>query len=101
MTDINNAEATAVEYAKMLIGMTTGTDKEVAIELFNRLTMPMGEVLAKVKGATHKAKAARIGVSRQTYYSWKNNENRPTPKQARKIAMLTRIPADRIMGRKR
>jgi len=99
---MENGQARApLELAEALILVTRGSDKELAIELRNRLLLPMDQILAKVKGESVKAKAARIGVSRQTFYGWKNNENRPTPKQARKLAMVTRISAEKIMGRRR
>lgn len=91
----------ALDHAEALVNMLKGSDKELAIELRNRIMLPMAAVLDKVKGKTVKAKAAHAGVSRQTFYDWKNGVNRPTPNQARKLAQLTRIGADKIMGRKR
>jgi transcriptional regulator with XRE-family HTH domain len=101
MDSVEMTQDQAVELAEKLVLLTTGTDKELAMELRNRLAFPIADILARVKGKTHKAKAARIGVSRNTYYEWKRNELRPTPAQARKLALATRISAEKIMGRKR
>jgi DNA-binding XRE family transcriptional regulator len=91
----------ALNLAEQLVKLTSGSDRELALELRNRLLLPMDDVIAKIPGLTMSAKAAHAEVSRQTLYDWRNGENRPTPKQAKKLAVLTRISAQKIMGRKR
>lgn len=97
----SKANARALSHVEWLVKLTSGTDRELAIELRNRLMVPMSCVIAELPGLTMSAKAANAEVSRQTLYEWKRNENRPTPKQAQKLALLTSIAAEHIMGRKR
>lgn len=94
------AYAKALAAAEELVKLCDGDDQELARELRNRLSLPMGVVIAKIPGDNLRQKAITAGVSRQTLYTWDRNETRPAPKQAAKLAKLTGLSADRIVGRK-
>jgi transcriptional regulator with XRE-family HTH domain len=68
-------------------------------EVRARLNKPMADILRKVPGATVKAKAERIGVSRQAYYDWLKGLYRPTGEQSKRLQRLTGIPAELIRGK--
>ena len=72
-----------------------------AMQILDRLRLPMSDVLAKVPGKSVIERAAVIGVSRQTYYAWVRGASRPNTKLAKKIAALTKIPWQDIQGRTR
>jgi len=86
--------------AHELVELTRGDTRALAIELRNRVATPMHVVLGAVKGHSMAEKAKRIGVSRQTLYTWWRDEARPTHRMAKRLAQLTRIPAHEIMGRR-
>lgn len=94
------AIAKALATAELLVELTEGDDRELARELRNRLALPMGVVIDKIPGDNLRQKAITAGVSRQTLYTWDRNENRPAPKQAARLAKLTGLSVDRIVGRK-
>ena len=62
--------------------------------------MPMKRVLSKVKGKTVEIKKDKIGVSRNTWYSWWCGRSRPNQKQALRLQELTKIPAEKFQGRR-
>lgn len=76
-------------------------DKDSAVrKLKNRRSIvAMTEILAAVRGDTITQRAIMCGVSRQTYYSWLNENTRPNPKQAHRLANLTGYSLVEIMGR--
>lgn len=97
----NKLHSRALNHAEWLVKLTSGADREVAVELRNRIMLPMNVVVAELPGLTMSSKAANAEVSRQTLYDWINGKVRPSPKQAKKLAELTKIAADKIMGRTR
>jgi transcriptional regulator with XRE-family HTH domain len=72
---------------------------DLMTEVRARLNKPMADILRKVPGATVKAKAERIGVSRQAYYDWLKGLYRPTGEQSKRLQRLTGIPAELIRGK--
>ena len=63
-----------------------------------RIGLALEEVLKRVPGKTVKARAATIGVTRQTYYGWLAGRTRPDIRQARRLASLTGLEASKIRG---
>jgi hypothetical protein len=72
---------------------------DLMLEVRARLNKPMADILRKVPGATVKAKAERIGVSRQCFYDWLKGTYRPTGEQSKRLQRLTGIPAEFIRGK--
>jgi transcriptional regulator with XRE-family HTH domain len=72
---------------------------DLMAEVRARLNKPMADILRKVPGATVKARAERIGVSRQAYYDWLKGLYRPTGQQSKRLQRLTGIPAEVIRGK--
>jgi DNA-binding XRE family transcriptional regulator len=72
-----------------------------AMQIQDRLALPMSVVLKKVPGLTVAAKCQKIGVSRQAYYYWLRGMSRPNVTQSATIAKMTGINADDIRGRTR
>lgn len=72
---------------------------DIVAEVRARLNKPMADILRRVPGATVKAKAERIGVSRQAYYDWLKGLYRPTGQQSKRLQRLTGIPAELIRGK--
>jgi predicted transcriptional regulator len=70
-----------------------------ARKLRRRLKLPMSAVLVKVEGKSVVAKAAIIGVSRQTVYQWLTGISRPSLPVAKKLEKLTGYDAADIRGR--
>jgi hypothetical protein len=70
-----------------------------AQKLLNRVKLPMSVVIDKIPGDSVIAKAAKIGVSRQSIYYWLSGITRPSKKQAKVIASLTGFDVDEIRGR--
>lgn len=64
----------------------------------NRITLPMADILAKVPGESVPDKYRRLGVPRQTWFSWVNGKARPNRKTAAKLARLTGYSRFEIMG---
>jgi DNA-binding XRE family transcriptional regulator len=64
--------------------------------------LPMKVVLAKVtwpaEDTTLTARAARLGISRQTWYDWINGKFRPNIQQANKLSELTGLTVKQIRG---
>lgn len=85
-----------LKLAEQLVKMADDTTRAWAIELRDRLRMPMSTVLDKVEGVSVADRCRKIGISRQTYYSWLAGEQRPSSIQAAKLSELTGIPADKI-----
>ena len=92
--------ARAIAATELLMELTEGDDRELARELRNRLSLPMGIVIDRIPGDNLRQKAMAAGVSRQTMYTWQRGEVRPTLRHAIKLAELTKLSADRIVGRK-
>jgi transcriptional regulator with XRE-family HTH domain len=72
-----------------------------AMQIQDRLALPMSVVLKKVPGLTVAAKCSKIGVSRQAYYYWLRGMSRPNVTQSAQLAELTGLNADDIRGRTR
>jgi len=85
-----------LKLAEQLVKMSDDTTREWAIELRDRIRMPMSTVLDKVPGISVADRCRKIGIARQTYYSWLHGELRPSSIQAQKLSELTGIPADKI-----
>lgn len=76
------------------IGLTHRAQK-----MLNRVKLPMSVVVDKIPGDTIIAKAAKVGVSRQTIYFWLNGMTRPGKKRAKLLAGMTGFDAGEIEGR--
>ena len=64
----------------------------------NRITLPMAKILEKVPGESVPEKYRRVGVPRQTWFSWMNGKARPNRKTAVKLARMTGYSRSEIMG---
>jgi ACT domain-containing protein len=62
--------------------------------------MPMHRVLDSVPGASVVEKTKTVGVSRNTWYRWYRGEVRPNSVQAKRIAALTGIQAEKFQGKR-
>jgi hypothetical protein len=67
-------------------------------EMYDQLTLPMADVLARVPGETVVEKAHAIGIARNTYYEWLNESFRPNVKQSLALETMTGFPAAQIHG---
>jgi len=97
---------TKAEEAQELLDRLVDLDLESgvklrAMQLIDRLKLPMATVLAKVPGDSVVEKARILRISRQTYYSWLRGASRPNERQARIISDWTDIPWEDIQGRTR
>ena len=91
----------ALEYAKNLVSALDGHPLQpLALEVSNRLQMPMAEVLRKIRGTSITARAKKARISRQTYYEYMNEETRPNLEIAQRLSKLTGIPVEEIRGRR-
>ena len=70
-----------------------------AMQILDRMKLPMREVLNKVPGGTVIDKAKAIGISRQTYYAWARGVSRPNISQSKRLAELTGLDWQDINGR--
>jgi DNA-binding XRE family transcriptional regulator len=88
------------ERNKVLEGLAKAARSiEEAAKVLQRMEyVPMKAILAKVPGHTIAEKAERCGVSRQAYYFWLDEVQRPSLQQAQKIAKLTGIPVEDIIS---
>lgn len=86
--------------AERLVAITEGEAHTIALALRSAVTppRPMDEILELVPGATETDKIERIGISRQGFYNWKLGRSRPRRDQARKLARLTGLPIEEILG---
>ena len=67
-----------------------------AMQIVDRLRLPMSDVLLKVPGESVIQRAAKIGISRQTYYAWVRGASRPNRRWSLRISdlrMMSRRPA--------
>jgi transcriptional regulator with XRE-family HTH domain len=72
-----------------------------AMQILDRMEMPMSEILSKVPGDSVSAKCVKIGVSRQTWYAWLRGVSRPNTKLSKKIATVTGIKWEDVQGKTR
>jgi DNA-binding XRE family transcriptional regulator len=72
-----------------------------AMQILERMRLPMIKVLDKVPGETIVDKAKTIGISRQAFYSWRRGATRPNVTQSKKLAELTGLNWQDINGRTR
>jgi hypothetical protein len=70
-----------------------------AMQIRERLMLPMKTVLERVPGETIVDKAAACGVSRQNFYNWLRGISRPNPKQAKLLSDMTGYKTDDIRGK--
>ena len=75
--------------------------KRRAMQILDRLRLPMVDVLERVPGHCVVVKCAKIGISRQTYYAWLRGTSRPNSKLSKKIAELTGFDWQDIQGKTR
>ena len=76
-------------------------ERAAADQLIRRTQLlRMADVLAKVPGDSVQERIAAIGVSRNTWYSWSNGVMRPNKTQAKRIAELTGIAAEKFQGQR-
>lgn len=73
--------------------------KTRALQMQERLDVPMSQVLAKVPGDTVTQKVAKLKVSRQTYYYWLRGISRPNHYMAKKLSGLTGFSMEDIRGK--
>jgi hypothetical protein len=94
---------TPAQERKLLARMFRDTEdaglRARALQLIDRMKLPMSSVLAKVPGDTVVEKADRIGITRQAYYLWLRGIARPNTKQSKRLAKLTGYKAIDIRGR--
>lgn len=96
---VNSIERQAEELQLVNRLVAIASTKEIklmALQVRDRIRMPMENILRKVPGSTATEKSARVGVSRETWYSWKRGESRPNSVQAKRLAELTKISINRI-----
>lgn len=72
-----------------------------AMQILERMSMPMRDVLNKVPGGTVVDRCKVIGIARQTYYSWARGASRPNGRQSKRLAELTGFDWQDINGRTR
>lgn len=72
-----------------------------AMQIRDRLVLPMDKVLAKVPGNSVTEKCEFIGVSRQAYYYWLRGMSRPNQTQAKRLQTLTGFDWVEIRGKTR
>lgn len=70
-----------------------------AMQILERMNLPMRDVLVKVPGGTVVDRCKKIGIARQTYYSWARGASRPGPTHSKKLAELTGFHWEDINGR--
>ena len=69
-----------------------------ALKWRGELLLPMAEVLDKIPGDSVTEKIKRIGVPRQTWYSWRNGTCRPNLKRSKLLSRLTGYSVAEIKG---
>lgn len=90
-----------LELTERLIKASSGDDRGArrAKRLLAHLrAKPMSVILRKVPGASAVQKAKRIGVTRQTFYYWRDGITRPNKIQAKKLSKITGYASDVIRG---
>lgn len=87
-----------LQLVDQLIAIASPRIARLAEKYRRQLTLPMSEILAKVPGETPGQKIKRVGVPRQTWYSWMNGKARPNRKSAERLARLTGYSRSDIMG---
>jgi transcriptional regulator with XRE-family HTH domain len=70
-----------------------------AIQIRDRLQMPMSVVLERVRGENITEKCKRIGITRAAYYDWISGKSRPSMKHAKRLSQLTGLSVIKIRGR--
>jgi hypothetical protein len=73
--------------------------RNAIVSVIDRIRLPMSTILARVPGVSAAARARALGISRQTYYAWMREENRPLTKAADLVAEYTDIPANLVSAR--
>lgn len=69
-----------------------------AMKWREELRLPMSVILDKVPGKSIQEKIDKIGVPRQTWYSWRAGDCRPNMQSAKKLARLTGYSVKEIKG---
>ena len=99
MTEAKRRER-ALKLAEKLIDLTEPNEGMHlhALQIRNRLLLPMSEILSKVPGRTVSEKAKAAGVTRQCFYWWMNGVTRPNGRRAKVLAKLTGYSPEEIRG---
>lgn len=104
MEELIERQKAALKFVESIIDL--GPDQGTlayALKMRERLRTPMSVVLAaldkKWPNMSTSDRAAKLGVSRQTYYGWQQGLFRPDMKLAKKLAALTEYDADEIRGK--
>lgn len=94
------ARSAALKTLKRLCALDLGKDVNESVrEAYQRLALPLTEVLDKVPGTSVVDRCRCIGIARQTYYQWLRGTARPNPEQAEKLSKMTGYTVDQIRGR--
>ena len=94
----------AIARADELIALTRGLDSHahtmaIRVKRILQAPTPMQDILDRVPGESVTDRAATAGVSRQTWYNWLNDRGRPDGAAAKRLAALTGVAEDIILGR--
>lgn len=90
----------ALKLVERLMALSTDQGLRLrAVQIQDRLKLPMSDVLAKVPGDNVGEKVAAIGITRQAYHQWLHGVSRPSMRHAKKLAALTGYDATAIRGR--
>src|SRR5215472_1460733 len=73
--------------------------RNALVSVIDRICWPMSKILAKVPGESAAARARALGISRQTYYAWMREENRPLTEAADTVERITGVPANLVSAR--
>jgi DNA-binding XRE family transcriptional regulator len=98
MRDLQKAFA----LAEKLEQQTEGQPYHALATRLRKMLLPapsMREILAKVEARDETERAKIIGVSRQGYYNWLNEQSRPNPLSAKRIAELSGVAEELILDR--
>ena len=104
MEELIERQKAALKFVESIIeiGPDQGT-LSYALKMRERLRLPMSVVLSELDkkwpGLSTSDRAAKLGVSRQTYYGWQQGMFRPDLKLSKKLASLTGFDAEEIRGR--
>jgi transcriptional regulator with XRE-family HTH domain len=94
--------AKAIKLATELAKLTNDEGVRLrALQISDRLSLPMSIILDKVPGASVAAKCSALGISRQAYYYWLRGMSRPNLVQSEKLSKLTGFDAEDIRGKTR
>jgi transcriptional regulator with XRE-family HTH domain len=102
MSDPDKKTEQALKLIEQLVRISPNPGTAMAaMQMRERLLLPMSVILARVPGDSITERAAKCNVSRQAYYAWLRGMARPSEKQAKRLARLTGYRPEDIVGRMR